>query len=347
MEVVVEGSVVAGDRGCEGAASAEGAPHRAGTRLPPGRSRTEPLIILAAPRSFSSVVAAMLGQHPELYALPETQLFSASTVAEWFARSAGAAFPMQDGLLRAIAELMFGAQTERTIVLASHWLRARPDWSTIAIFNLLAARVAPRAVVEKSPMIAYEVGAMSRIYRAFPHASFVHLLRHPAGFGQSVLKHIRESSAEGRIPEWLARLASYESTSDNRGRRPNPQVSWLTLQRNIITFLRDVPEAQKIAVRGEDILAAPDATLVRIAEWRGLRSDAVAIDAMLHPERSPFAHLGPPRGRYGNDVYFLRSPQLRPARGRHYRLTDPLPWRDDGTPFAAEIVDLARSFGYD
>ena len=40
---------------------------------------TQPLFILAPPRSFTTVTSAMIGQHPEMYGLPETNLF----VAEW------------------------------------------------------------------------------------------------------------------------------------------------------------------------------------------------------------------------------------------------------------------------
>ena len=33
---------------------------------------TEPLFILAPPRSFTSVVCAMIGNHPQMLGLPET-----------------------------------------------------------------------------------------------------------------------------------------------------------------------------------------------------------------------------------------------------------------------------------
>jgi hypothetical protein len=61
----------------------------------------EALLVLAPPRSFSSVVAAMLGQHPQMYGMPELQLFGAETMAEWWALCAKATFPMTHGLLRA------------------------------------------------------------------------------------------------------------------------------------------------------------------------------------------------------------------------------------------------------
>ncbi|MEA3277491.1 MAG: sulfotransferase, partial [Pseudomonadota bacterium] len=40
------------------------------------------LIILSPPRSFSSVVSTVIGQHPDLYGFPELHLFIGDTVQE-------------------------------------------------------------------------------------------------------------------------------------------------------------------------------------------------------------------------------------------------------------------------
>ena len=45
---------------------------------------TELVIMLGPPRSFTSVVSAMVGQHPQLYGLPEVHLFTTETVGELF-----------------------------------------------------------------------------------------------------------------------------------------------------------------------------------------------------------------------------------------------------------------------
>jgi hypothetical protein len=67
---------------------------------------------------------------------------------------------------------------------------------------------------------------------------------------------------------------------------------------------------------------------------------------MKHPERSPYAHYGPPGARYGNDRSFLRSPELRPTRAERWELDGPLSWRADGQGFAPQVLELARLFGY-
>src|SRR5436190_23118240 len=72
-----------------------------------GELVSDPLFVLAPPRSFTSVVGTMLGQHPELYGLPETHLFGCKTMAEWWGVCEEQTFPRADGLVRAVAEVFF------------------------------------------------------------------------------------------------------------------------------------------------------------------------------------------------------------------------------------------------
>ena len=43
----------------------------------------QPIFILASPRSFTSLLCIMLGQHPEVYVVPELHLFLAKNMAQW------------------------------------------------------------------------------------------------------------------------------------------------------------------------------------------------------------------------------------------------------------------------
>src|SRR5690349_18732705 len=96
-----------------------------------------PLIILAPPRSFTSVVCAMLGQHPQMYGLPEVNLFVAETMLE---RQAIVSHPKwsQHGLLRAVAQLYGEKQTVQTVLLAQRWLDIRSAASCASVFRELA-----------------------------------------------------------------------------------------------------------------------------------------------------------------------------------------------------------------
>jgi hypothetical protein len=67
-----------------------------------------------------------------------------------------------------------------------------------------------------------------------------------------------------------------------------------------------------------------------VCRWLGIRDDAEAIDAMMHPERSPFACFGPITALFGNDPNFLRGPEFRPHKVKVPPLDKPLAWRPDG-----------------
>jgi sulfotransferase family protein len=312
----------------------------------------DPVFILSLPRSFSSVVGAMLGQHPEIYGLPETNLFTARTLGEWFAHcSRPGVATMRHGLLRAVAQLYFGGQTEAAVKLAAAWLMRRAHFTTGFLFEILAEKVSPRAPLDKSPHIVGNLQFMQRAYSMFPQAKFIHLVRHPRGQGESMITFYEHRKAYGPLPpwHWLNSLMTEPMSPVERrqGARLDPQRGWYVLNARICDFLAAVPQEQQLRVRGEDLLGDPDAGLLRIAEWLGLRNDAEAIERMKHPEQSPYASFGPPGARYGNDPFFLKDPALRPAQSKPQTLEGPLSWTDDGRGFLPKVRRLAEEFGYE
>jgi hypothetical protein len=305
----------------------------------------------------------MLGCHPQMYGLPETHLFQCETLAEWWQGIAEATWPMSHGVLRAVAELYFGGQTEATVRRARGWLRRRLHLSTGALLEALAERIAPRLLVDKSPNTVWSIDYLRRAHAMFPQARFIHLTRHPRGYGESVLKYLAfnrqlwEVEHGGSLPpsHWLLLLCTFPPPAVAAGEAPqpappagtlDPQWSWYALNRNVLDFLEGVPAAQSYRVRGEDILADPGNVLVPLADWLGLRDDPEAVEPMKHPERSPYACLGPPPALYGNDILFLQSPALRPGRAEPLSLEGPLSWQPDGGGFAPEVRQLAQEFGY-
>ena len=294
----------------------------------------DPLIILAAPRSFTSVVCAMLGQHPQMYGLPELNLFVAGSMRERSALTDRLPV-MNDGLLRATAQVIAGEQTPQSITLARQWLAVRAASSCTGVFHELAFLLDPRVPVEKSPMTVLHVEYLQRLRREVPRARYLHLVRHPRSQGESMWNF-------GMYAGWRLRAIDYATDPPSL----DVQVAWYRLNMNIITFLDGVARDLQIMLRGEELLANPDAYLADIAGWLGLRTDAPAIEAMKHPERSVFARLGPPGARFGNDPEFLEHPELRPDSRPVPRLDGPVPWRRDGAGLSADVRRLAEEFGY-
>jgi hypothetical protein len=316
-------------------------------KLPP------PVLILACPRSFTSVVCAMLGQHPQLYALPETHLFCEETLKAWLDRAARAPWPMADGLLRAVAQLYFGGQDAGTVRMARKWLDERSYLPTDQVFQLLAAAVYPAVLIDKSPSTVNNWEIINRTYNKFPQARFIHLVRHPRGYCESVLNLIDEKATDRPIPptHWLLKFASANLPDGySRDMADNvildPQSRWYERNHLIREFLKSVPASQQMLILGEDLLARPEENLWRIADWMRLRTDASTIEKMKHPERSPYGFLGPPGARLGNDGHFLSDPSLRTGQLASQDLEGSLSWRKDGLGFYPRVKALAQGFGY-
>ena len=160
----------------------------------------DPVFILSPPLSFSSHFAATLGRHPQLYAIPETHLFIAETLHEWWDTCAKTSFNMSHGLVRAVAELFYGEQNETTVQLARAWMRRRLPFTTGYILESLAERVHPRAIVEKSPSMIFHLESMQRVARMFPLARFIHLVEHPRRHCEAVVAAIKDGGRTSSQP---------------------------------------------------------------------------------------------------------------------------------------------------
>src|SRR5580693_3977962 len=82
-----------------------------------------PLFLLAPPRSYTSLVNAMLGQHPQAFGLPELCLFNVEQLVDLWRGSDG---PISEngavarhGLMRALAEI-YGAGLGRRAQRVDH-----------------------------------------------------------------------------------------------------------------------------------------------------------------------------------------------------------------------------------
>ena len=301
---------------------------------------TAPIFLLAPPRSYTSLVNAMLGQHPQAFGLPELCLFNVERLVDlWIGvegENAERGAMARHGLLRAVAEIYGGEQTAATVNMARAWASVREDWDTGRVFQEIVARIHPLVAVEKSPSYAVAVPRMRGLLKAFPDARFLHLIRHPIAQGKSVMA-INDGA-------FTMRMNAFEISEDQAVLEP--QIAWHDVNLNILEFLEEVPPAQQMRMCGEAIMADPRTHLGAIARWAGLRDDDVAIEEMMHPERSPFACFGPVTALFGNDPNFLAGPTFRPHKPKILPLDAELPWRKDGRRLYPEVVELANEFGY-
>ncbi len=314
------------------------------TTTPPAKATRDPIFILAAPRSFSSLVAAMIGQHPELYGVPELNLFQCATIAEFNSGetpdgSKKSPFwkSMRHGLLRTVAQLYTGEQTIVAVTAAERWLRQREFVAAGDVFVELTEKVAPLRIVEKSPGVLRHQEYMDRMLATFPNAKFIHLVRHPIPQCQSVL------NAKGGVGVLLA-LNSVDARKVIA--ELEPQIAWHDAQVQILRFLDKLPDSQFITLQGETLINNMDTVLPLICQWLGISDAPEAIEAMKHPEASAFSCVGPANAPLGNDVNFLNNPALRAGKIELPALTLACPWRADAAALNPRVRALAQALGY-
>lgn len=297
--------------------------------------RFAPVFVLAPARSYTSVISMMLGQHPDLVGLPELKLFSYPTVGEmeaslpsfWIRRGVTHRSP---GLIRALAEFMFENQAPKSLTLARAWLLERSHWSGAGILDVLMAWVWPRICIEKSPENVETSAALERLAAAYPRARYLHLTRHPVTTQRSIQAHVN------RI------LQGHEQD----GQPMSGIAAWFTTHQRILQFAANLSTDRYMRVRAEDVLNSMRPQLQTIVVWLGVRSDPEAIEAMTHPEASPFAGFGPAESGIvgGNDPAFLRDPI--PHRVEVLNAIDQPPeWSEEPTVWQM-VVDLANYLGY-
>lgn len=275
----------------------------------------------------------MIGEHPQLYGFPELAVFRAETVGGLLVNPPGfrGLVPQKrtSGLVRAIAQLHEGCQDADAVARARRWLGARSDWHVAWLFDYLLELVEPLVGLEKSPDDSNRRDYLARLARLYPRARFLHLTRHP------------RTTVDSMYAAWAA--ARLWDVSDEL-LRMHLLGYWFFHHRRVKLFAESLPRHRWLRVRSEDVLNDPRPTLTRICEWLGIDSGEKSIDSMIHPERSPFARIGPPGALGGNDPGFLSDPVPRPTL-----LPDsfdlPQDWIVDPWLHLA-VVELGTELGY-
>jgi hypothetical protein len=274
------------------------------------------------------VVCGVIGQHPELYGLPEVNLFHTDTVDDFLLETSNAGHRfMRAGVLRVLAELHHGEQNEDTVSEAEAWLIEHADWPLSHVLSHIAELVHPRRCVDKSPANC-SAKPMSRLLKAFPRSPFLHISRHPRAVGNSTWK-----AMQGK----------------RRGMALRPTViekRWRDRHEIILRLEERLEPRQMMYMKGDWLIADPDFYLPQICDWLGVSSAPAMIEAMKHPEDSPYACVGPSNAREGNNPGYLKDPHLRIAPPPDLSLEGPLEWVPGGGGFAVQSRELAQLLGY-
>ncbi len=221
----------------------------------PGR----PVIIGACPRSGTTLLRTMLHCHPEI-AIPRETRF----VLEAWERRRQFGDLRRPANRRALARWIFRRKRSQAARLGlkpeeaiSRLVAAPPTLGSLlaTCFLLYAEKEEKPRWGDKRPKYAAQMAA---VWDLLPNAHFVHVIRDPRACVASIRK-----------------LGWY-------GGNIAPAVElWERSVRTVDSWRRRLASDQLLDIRFEDLLAGPEASLTRIAEFTDVAADAGALAQML------------------------------------------------------------------
>ncbi len=289
-----------------------------------------PIIVLGSRPNSVAVVGAMLGCNSAAFALPQINLFVGDTLEDVVTEGVDRGPTHIHGLLRALAYIYGCEQTIISIGMARRWVMRRLSWSASQVFDELRDRVAPRRIVDKSAIYSQDKKCLERIRKALPDAYYVNVVEHPLSLGAttSVRQAVTTNGRRRRV----------------HAEKPAPnQQQWLHAQQLIADAAKDMAPERFAVLQVEKLLADPRAEMSSLCAQLDLPNDDTAVADMLHPERSPFAGLGPVGANLGDDPAFLRDPIFPPKSLSNLSALS----QQTKENMLPEVARVAAQYGYD
>ena len=167
----------------------------------------------------------------------------------------------------------------------------------------------------------------------FPEAYFLHLVRHPRAACRSI----------------FTIMAKTDGIRNTRSAAHTDQEElWARMNAAVVSFSKQLAPGQFMRIQGEQLLGEPEVYFPQLLQWLGLETGDEIIDRIKHPEKSPYACIGPSNAPFGSDPNFLKNPVFRQRKIPEESLLAPMDWdtRNRQRTFLASTRKLARLFGY-
>jgi hypothetical protein len=272
----------------------------------------DPIFVLGAPRSGTTLLRVMLAGHPQLFSPPEMVIAPFATMAERKAKLTER-FWEKGGLRRALMDLFAISVDEAKAREAALDDRTVPE-----VYALLQAALGERVLVDKCPHLAASPASMDRLAKWFPAARWIWIVRHPGSVTRSV----------ENMPMAEVMLQGYADDA---------RELWYHCNHHVVDFLATIPAGRKTTIRYEDLVADPAAT------WgRSCREIALPFDeALLHPYDGDRMREGPPGARAVGDPNMAGRGAIDPSLATK--------WLEGFDPASVSPAThaLARELGYD
>jgi hypothetical protein len=226
------------------------------------------VFIVSTPRSGSTLLRAMLAQHPKLFSPPELHLLPFFSLQERQTKTTSLGCEwMQRGLVSAIVELEGVSPGAAKMKIAN---LAATGATIDDVYSTLASLAGGRTLVDKTPTYGFHKKWLENAERRFRESRYIFLIRHPIANSESFVR-LRLHRLLG--PRWLV-------WDENPWRFA--EKCWCSSNLHIEELLKDVQTSRQIEIRYEDLVQDPEAILSRICDFLKLKY----CPEMLFPYRN-------------------------------------------------------------
>jgi amino acid adenylation domain-containing protein len=281
------------------------------------------IFVLAPPRSGTTLLRVMLAGHPDLFAASELQLLGFNTLRERRTAYSGKFSLWLEGTIRTIMEIRGCDAEEATRIMEEY---ERRDYTTKQLYAVLQEWIGARTLVDKSPSYVLDLSTLEKAERDFQDALYIHLVRHPYAMVRSFESYHMDQvlflKAQPFSPRQLGELV------------------WLISHRNVLQFLRNVPEHRQYHMRFEDLVSQPQVVVQEMCQTLQLNFHAGLMKPYENVEKKMTNGIYEESKPMG-DTRFLEHRRINPEVAKAWQgvLTD---------DFLSDLTwDLALLLGYE
>ena len=243
------------------------------------------IFILSAPRSGSTLLTRMLGNHLNIESPMELHLAGFETLG-----GRSEFYQGQEPLLVGLEKALEDIYTQEEAELIQGTLNASTPIKEC--YQALSEGTIKRYIIDKTVGYSMSLERLKTIVDLIDKPLFLFLRRHPAAVVESLVKNgitsvydsVKQTLGEASTPEAISRYV------------------WEHSNGNIDTFLETIPDRSICTVYYEDLVVNPKRCMAEICQWLNLEDNESLLDPYANSKNlKPFGR----RGEGGLDPNFF------------------------------------------
>jgi len=279
------------------------------------------VFILSPPRSGSTLLRVMLAGNPRLFAPPELDILSFSTMDERRRAFRGSKEFWLEGTIKAVAEARGIPVTEAERLLYEY---ESQGMTTKAFYAALQEWIGVRLLVDKTPVYSLSLDVLQSAEANFENARYIHLMRNPYATIYSFV--------EAKLDNLFCRFEQPYS------RRELAELIWIVSHQNILEFLASVPGERHHRLSYEELVRQPEAQMRSMSEFLGIPYHPNMLRPYLGDRMT--SGLKPGKQMVGDFKFYLHN-------SIDSSVADKWKTRHIGDFLSDVSLDLALRLGYD